>query len=447
MAGVADKRGMETVEVPPDCSTLSHPPSATRIAGRLGWPRAAVIHQNARLTREPKAVVMNLHEYQAKDVFRTYGIPVPTGRVAATAEEAVDAARALGGSLWVVKAQVHAGGRGKAGGVKVARDLDAVRAAAAGMLGTHLVTPQTGPEGLPVGKVYVETGSEIAREIYVSLTLNRERGRIALIASAAGGMDIEEVAHKTPEKILSATIHPAAGLQAYQARELAFGLGLSGTQITEFVALTAALYRLYMEKDLSLLEVNPLIVTKAGSLLALDAKINVDANAVFRHPELATLRDASQEDPMERRASEHDLNYVSLDGDIACMVNGAGLAMATMDLIKLHGGAPANFLDVGGGATSERVTAAFELILSNERVRAVLVNIFGGIVRCDIIADGVIKAVTKVGVKVPVVVRLEGTNAEAARDMLAKSGLTITPAEDLTDAARKVVALAKKGKA
>ena len=367
--------------------------------------------------------------------------------MAGTAEEAVAAARALGGSLWVVKAQVHAGGRGKAGGVKLARDVDAVRAAAEAMLGTHLVTPQTGPEGLPVGKVYVETGSQIAREIYLSLTLNRERGRIALIGSAAGGMDIEEVAHKTPEKILAATIHPAAGLQAYQARELAFGLGLSGTQITEFQALAAALYRLYIDKDLSLLEVNPLIVTKAGSLMALDAKINVDANAVFRHPELAALRDPSQEDPMERRASEHDLNYVSLDGDIACMVNGAGLAMATMDLIKLHGGAPANFLDVGGGATSERVTAAFELILSNERVRAVLVNIFGGIVRCDIIADGVIKAVTKVGVKVPVVVRLEGTNAEAARDMLAKSGLTITPAEDLTDAARKVVALAKKGKA
>jgi succinyl-CoA synthetase beta subunit len=390
---------------------------------------------------------MNLHEYQAKDVFRSYGIPVPTGRVAATAEEAVAAARELGGSLWVVKAQVHAGGRGKAGGVKVARDTEAVRAAAAALLGTHLVTPQTGPEGLPVGKVYVETGSEIAREIYLSLTLNRERGRIALIASAAGGMDIEEVAHKTPEKILSATIHPAAGLQGYQARELAFGLGLAGAQVSEFQALAAALYRLYIEKDLSLLEVNPLIVTKAGTLMALDAKINVDANAVFRHPELAALRDASQEDPMERRASEHDLNYVSLDGDIACMVNGAGLAMATMDLIKLHGGAPANFLDVGGGATSERVTAAFELILSNERVRAVLVNIFGGIVRCDIIADGIIKAVTKVGVKVPVVVRLEGTNAEAARDMLAKSGLTITPAEDLTDAARKVVALAKKGKA
>jgi succinyl-CoA synthetase beta subunit len=321
-----------------------------------------------------------------------------------------------------------------------------VRAAAAAMLGRRLVTAQTDSEGLPVSRVYVESGSDIAREIYVSLTLNRERGRIALIASAAGGMDIEEVAHQTPEKILSVNIHPAAGLQAYQARELAFGLGLGTPQVTQFTALTAALYRLYIDKDLSLVEVNPLIVTRAGALLALDAKINIDANALFRHGELAALRDTSQEDPMERRASEHDLNYVSLDGDIACMVNGAGLAMATMDLIKLHHGQPANFLDVGGGATAERVTAAFELILSNPRVRAVLVNIFGGIVRCDLIAEGVIKAVKKVGVKVPVVVRLEGTNAEQARATLAGSGLTITAATDLTDAARKVVALAAKGK-
>ena len=390
---------------------------------------------------------MNLHEYQAKDVFRSYGIPVPAGKVAASAEEAAAAARALGGAVWVVKAQVHAGGRGKAGGVKLARDVEAVRAAAAGMLGKRLVTAQTGPEGLPVERVYVESGSDIAREIYLSLTLNRERARIALIASAAGGMDIEEVAHKTPEKILTANIHPAAGLQAYQARELAFGLGLSGGEITQFQSLTQALYRLYVDKDLSLVEVNPLIVTPTGSLVALDAKINVDANALFRQDELARLRDASQEDPMERRASEHDLNYVSLDGDIACMVNGAGLAMATMDLIKLHHGRPANFLDVGGGATSERVTAAFELILSNSRVRAVLVNIFGGIVRCDTIADGVINAVKKVGVKVPVVVRLEGTNAQLARAKLAGSGLTITAAADLTDAARKVVALAAKGRA
>jgi succinyl-CoA synthetase beta subunit len=386
---------------------------------------------------------MNLHEYQAKEVFRSYGIPVPLGRVAASSAEAVDAARTLGGSVWVVKAQVHAGGRGKAGGVKVVRDLEGVGAAAAGMLGKRLVTQQTAAEGLPVGRVYVEVGSDIAREIYLSFTLNRERGRVALIASAAGGMDIEKVAHETPARILSIVVHPAAGLGAYQARELAFGLGLSGSQIGEFQSLAAALYRLYIEKDLSLVEVNPLIVTQSGSLLALDAKINLDPNALFRHPELAQLRDATQEDPMERRASEHDLNYVSLDGDIACMVNGAGLAMATMDLIKLHGGNPANFLDVGGGATSARVTAAFELILSNPHVRAVLVNIFGGIVRCDLIADGLINAVKEVGVKVPVVARLEGTNADKARVMLAESGLSITPATDLTDAARKVVRLAK----
>jgi succinyl-CoA synthetase beta subunit len=391
--------------------------------------------------------MMNLHEYQAKEIFRSYGIPVPAGAVAASVQEAVAAARGLGTTVWVVKAQVHAGGRGKAGGVKVTRDLDAVRAAATEMLGKRLVTPQTGPEGLPVSHVYVEAGSDIAREMYLSLTLNRERGRIALIASAAGGMDIEEVAHHTPEKILADTIHPAAGLAAHQARELAFGLKLRGSEVTQFQAIAAALYRLYLEKDLSLVEVNPLIVTKAGMLMALDAKMNIDPNALFRHPELAALRDSTQEDPMERRASEHDLNYVSLDGDIACMVNGAGLAMATMDLIKLHGGRPANFLDVGGGATSERVTAAFELILSNKKVRAVLVNIFGGIVRCDLIAEGVINAVKKVGVQLPVVVRLEGNNADKALAMLAQSGLTITAAADLTDAARKVVALAKKGKA
>ena len=391
----------------------------------------------------PTAVTMNLHEYQAKDIFRSYGIAVPAGRVAASADEAVAAAEAIGGSIWVVKAQVHAGGRGKAGGVKLARDMDAVREAAKHMLGTRLVTKQTGEEGLPVERVYVESGSEIDREVYLSLTLNRERGRIALIASAAGGMDIEEVAHSTPEKILSVNVHPSAGLQPYQARQIAFGLGFKGPQIAEFQAIAMALYKLYLDNDASLVEVNPLIVTKSGSLVALDAKINIDANAVFRHPDLAKLRDPSQEDPMERKASEHDLNYVSLDGDIACMVNGAGLAMATMDLIKLHGGQPANFLDVGGGATSERVTAAFQLILSNPKVKAVLVNIFGGIVRCDLIADGVINAVQNVGVKVPVVVRLEGTNADKARETLAQSGLTITPASDLTDAARKVVALAK----
>jgi succinyl-CoA synthetase beta subunit len=388
---------------------------------------------------------MNLHEYQAKDVFRSFGIPVPAGHVAGSPEEAVAAAQSLGGPIWVVKAQVHAGGRGKAGGVKVVRDLDAVRAAAAGMLGRRLVTPQTGAEGLPIDTVYVETGSEIAREVYLSLTLNRDKGRIALIASVAGGMDIEEVAAHTPEKIVAVNVHPAAGLQPYQCRKLAFALGFAGPQIAAFQKIALALYQLYGERDASLVEINPLIVTKAGELLALDAKINIDDNALFRQPALAAVRDAAQEDPMERRAAEHDLNYVSLDGNIACMVNGAGLAMATMDLIKLHGGKPANFLDVGGGATSERVTAAFQLILSNPNVQAILVNIFGGIVRCDLIAEGVINAVKHVGVKVPVVVRLEGTNAPQAREMLAQSGLTITPAGDLTDAARKVVSLAKKG--
>jgi succinyl-CoA synthetase beta subunit len=415
--------------------------AATRIAYSL-LVRQGDFRENARLFART-AVTMNLHEYQAKDIFRSYGIAVPQGRVAANASEAAAAAEAIGGSVWVVKAQVHAGGRGKAGGVKLARDVSAVREAAEKMLGTRLVTKQTGEDGLPVERVYVESGSEIDREVYVSLTLNRERGRIALIASAAGGMDIEEVAAKTPEKILTVNVHPAAGLQPYQARQIAFGLGFKGPQIAEFQSIAMALYKLYIEKDASLVEVNPLIVTKAGSLVALDAKINIDANAVFRHPDLAKLRDASQEDPMERRAAEHDLNYVSLDGDIACMVNGAGLAMATMDLIKLHGGQPANFLDVGGGATSQRVTAAFQLILSNPKVRAVLVNIFGGIVRCDLIAEGVINAVKNVGVKVPVVVRLEGTNADKAREMLSQSGLAITPASDLTDAARKVVAMAK----
>ena len=386
---------------------------------------------------------MNLHEYQSKQVFSAYGIPVPTGRVAATPDEAVAAAEALGGSLWVVKAQVHAGGRGKAGGVKLARDKDAVRAAAQAMLGTRLATIQTGPEGLPVNTVYVESGSAIEREIYLSLTLNREKGQIAMIGSAAGGMDIEEVAAHTPEKITTVNIHPAAGLQPHQCRRMAFALGFTGAQVGEFQKIAMALYRLVMEKDASLVEVNPLIVTKDGSLVALDAKINIDANAVFRQPELAKMRDTAQEDPMELKASEHDLNYVSLDGDIACMVNGAGLAMATMDLIKLHGGSPANFLDVGGGATAERVTAAFNLILSNPKVKAILVNIFGGIVRCDLIAEGVIIAVKNVGVKVPVVVRLEGTNAEKAREMLAASGLEVTAAADLTDAAQKAVAAAR----
>jgi succinyl-CoA synthetase beta subunit len=385
---------------------------------------------------------MNLHEYQSKKILASYGVPVPEGRVAGSADEALAAAQALGGKLWVVKAQVHAGGRGQAGGVKLARDEAAVRAAAAGMLGRRLTTKQTGAAGLPIEQVYVESGSEIERELYLSLTLNRERGRIAVVASSAGGMDIEEVAEKTPEQILSVTVHPAAGLQPFQCKQLAFGLGLKGQQIEQFQAIVLALYRLYQERDASLIEINPLIVTQSGGLVALDCKLDIEANALFRQKDMAALRDLGQEDPMERRASEHDLNYVSLDGDIACMVNGAGLAMATMDLIKLHGGRPANFLDVGGGATSERVTAAFELILSNSNVRAILVNIFGGIVRCDLIADGIVNAVKNVGVDVPVVVRLEGTNAAAARERLAQSGLAIIAAADLSDAAKKVVAAA-----
>ena len=385
---------------------------------------------------------MNLHEYQSKRLFADYGIPVPDGYPATTPDEAVGAAEKLGGELWVVKAQVHAGGRGKAGGVKLARTLDEVRDYAAAMLGTMLVTHQSGPEGLPVNTVYVEAGSEIQRELYLSMLVDREVSRIAFIASAAGGMDIEQVAEETPEQIFSVAVAPDAGLQPYQARQLAFGLELDKQQMRQFGDLVNKLYQLYLECDASLVEVNPLIITGSGDVIALDAKINIESNALFRQPSLVELRDESQEDEAERRAAEHDLNYVSLDGDIACMVNGAGLAMATMDLIKLHGGDPANFLDVGGGATSERVAAAFKLILANESVKAILVNIFGGIVRCDLIAEGVITAVKEVGVEVPVVVRLEGTNVEKGRALLAESGLDIIAAEDLTDAAKKAVAAA-----
>jgi succinyl-CoA synthetase beta subunit len=342
--------------------------------------------------------------------------------------------------LWVVKAQVHAGGRGKAGGVKLAKTLDEVHGFAAGMLGTRLVTHQSGPDGLPVNVVYVEAGSGIARELYLSMLIDRDVSKIAFIASAAGGMDIEQVAADTPEQIFNVAISPAAGLQPYQSRRLSFGLGLDKAQSKQFADLVQRLYRLFVECDASLVEVNPLIVTEAGDVVALDAKINIEENALFRHARLEELRDSSQEDETENAAAEHDLNYVSLDGDIACMVNGAGLAMATMDLIKLHGGEPANFLDVGGGATAERVAAAFKLILSNDRVKAILVNIFGGIVRCDLIAEGIITAVREVGVEVPVVARLEGTNVEKGRQLLAESGLDIIAAEDLTDAAKKVVA-------
>jgi len=387
---------------------------------------------------------MNLHEYQSKQLFASYGIPVPTGFVASTPQEAAEAATKIGGSKWVVKAQVHAGGRGKAGGVKLVDSPEAAAKAAEAMFGKRLTTHQTGPEGLPIHQVFVEQGSKIKRELYLSLVLNRDKGHIAFIASAAGGMDIEEVAEHTPEKIIRVDVHPAAGLQPSQCRVLAFGLGLAGKQVDQFASIAQALYKLYIEKDAALVEVNPLIVTDDGKLVALDAKINIEDNALFRHKDLAEWRDESQEDEMERAAAKHELNYVSLDGNIACMVNGAGLAMATMDLIQLHGGSPANFLDVGGGATRERVTVAFKLILSNKNVKAILVNIFGGIVRCDMIAEGIIHAVKDVGVQVPVVVRIEGTNAQEGRKLLAESGLAITAASDLTDAAKKVVSAAKK---
>ena len=382
---------------------------------------------------------MNLHEYQSKRLFADFGIPVPRGIPAETADAAVAAAEELGGELWVVKAQVHAGGRGKAGGVKLARSTDEVREHAESMLGKQLVTHQSGPEGLPINVVYVEEGSSIDRELYLSMLVDREVSRVAFIASAAGGMDIEKVAEETPEKIFTVAIAPDAGLQDYQARQLAFGLGLDKKQMRQFGNLVKRLYTLYQECDASLVEINPLITTGEGDVLALDAKINIDGSALYRQPDVLKMRDLSQEDEREREAAEHDLNYVSLDGNIACMVNGAGLAMATMDIIKLHGGTPANFLDVGGGATSERVTEAFKLILSNESVTAILVNIFGGIVRCDLIAQGIVDAVKGVGVNVPVVVRLEGTNVEKGRELLKESGLDIITAKDLADAAQKAV--------
>lgn len=385
---------------------------------------------------------MNLHEYQAKQLFARYGIAVSSGEVADSPKTARSAAASLGGDLWVVKAQVHAGGRGKAGGVKIAKSLDEVQQITASMLGQRLVTKQTGPEGLPINQVFVEAGSAIERELYLSIVVDRAAERVAFMASASGGMDIEAVAAATPEKIFTVAVNPGAGLQPYQVRKLGFGLGLTASQMKQFATMCNRLYKLFIECDLSLLEVNPLIVNAAGDLLALDAKINIEDNSLFRQPGLVSMRDTSQEDEMESRAAAHDLNYVSLDGNIACMVNGAGLAMATMDLIKLHGGRPANFLDVGGGATPERVSEAFKLILSNPAVTAILVNIFGGIVRCDLIAEGIIQAVKEINISVPVVARLEGTNVEKGKALLAQSGLAIMAADDLTDAAKKVVAAA-----
>jgi succinyl-CoA synthetase beta subunit len=387
---------------------------------------------------------MNLHEYQAKEIFARYGIPVPQGALASSPEAARAAAKQVGGEKFVVKAQVHAGGRGKAGGVKLVDGFDAVEEAAKKMLGTRLVTNQTGAAGLPVNSVWVEKPSAIARELYVSAVVDRSSERIVFMASAAGGMDIEEVAAHTPEKIKSVAIHPAAGLQPYQARELGFFMGLTKEQVDQFTKILSGLYRIFTELDASLVEINPLIVTKEGNVFALDAKLNFDDNALYRQKTIADMRDPTQEDERERVALQYDLNYVSLDGDIGCMVNGAGLAMATMDIIKLHGGQPANFLDVGGGATTERVTNAFKLITSSPDVKAIFVNIFGGIVRCDLIAEGIIEATKQVGLKVPVVARLQGTNMEKGQELLKNSGLAIIPASDLTEAAKAVVAAARK---
>src|SRR5210317_1360772 len=385
---------------------------------------------------------MNLHEYQGKALFAEYGLPVSSGHAVDTPEEAVKAAQQIGGDMWVVKAQVHAGGRGKAGGVKLVKTTDEVRDFAHNWLGKNLVTYQTDENGQPVSKILVESCTDIDKELYLGAVLDRATQRIVFMASTEGGVEIEKVAEETPEKILRATIDPLVGAQPYQGRELAFKLGLKGDQIKQFVKIFMGLAQLFIDKDLALIEVNPLVITDQGNLHCLDAKIGVDGNALYRQNTVRDMHDPSQEDAREAHAAQWELNYVALDGNIGCMVNGAGLAMGTMDIVKLHGGAPANFLDVGGGATKERVTEAFKIILSDSNVQAVLINIFGGIVRCDLIAEGVIGAVEEVGVEVPVVVRLEGNNAELGRKVLADSGLNIIAATSLTDAAQQVVAAA-----
>ena len=387
---------------------------------------------------------MNIHEYQAKQVLEAYQVPVPRGHVAFTPDEAVKAAEELGGPVWVVKAQIHAGGRGKGGGVKVVKSLEEVREEANRMLGMTLITHQTGPEGREVGRIYVEDGSDIARELYLSALVDRATSRISFIASTEGGMDIEEVAAQTPEKILTIDVDPAGGISGHHGRQIAFALGLEGDQVKQATALIANLYRAFVEKDMSLLEINPLVVTGAGDLICLDAKVNFDSNALYRHDDIMDLRDLAEEDPAEVKASEFDLNYIKLDGTIGCMVNGAGLAMATMDIIKLYGAEPANFLDVGGGATKEKVTEAFKIIMSDDNVEGILVNIFGGIMRCDVIAEGVVAAARETRLAVPLVVRLAGTNVELGQKILSESGLTIIPAVDLDDAAEKIVAAVKE---
>jgi succinyl-CoA synthetase beta subunit len=386
---------------------------------------------------------VKIHEYQAKEILRKFGVAVPRGYLAATPLEAEGAARQLGGGVCAVKAQIHAGGRGKGGGIKLASSPEEARLQAEAVLGMMLRTPQTGPEGQEVRKVYVEEGCSIARELYLGMTLDRDTGRVTAMASAEGGVDIEEVARSHPERILKVAVDPLTGLMPFQARKLAFALDLQGETVGAFTRFATGLYQAYLSTDASLAEVNPLVVTAQGGVLALDAKMNFDDNALYRHPEVAAMRDPGEEDPKETAAREHDLSYIALDGDIGCMVNGAGLAMATMDIIQLSGGRPANFLDVGGGADEAKVTAGFKIILQDPKVRAVLVNIFGGIMKCDIIANGIVAAGRQIGLSIPVVVRLQGTNVELGKQILAGSGLELTPADDLGDAARKGVAGAR----
>jgi succinyl-CoA synthetase beta subunit len=386
---------------------------------------------------------LKIHEYQAKEILRKFGVAVPRGYLAVTPLEAEGAARQLGSAIVAVKAQIHAGGRGKGGGVRLARSPDEARQHAEAMLGTKLRTAQTSAEGQEVHKILIEEGCRIAQELYLGMTLDRDGGRVTIMASTEGGVDIEEVAAKAPEKILKEAVDPLTGLMAFQARRLAFQLGLTGETVGAFVRFATGIYGAYVATDASLAEINPLVITVQGDVLALDAKINFDDNALYRHPDIAAMRDPEEEDPKEIAAKEYDLSYIALDGDIGCMVNGAGLAMATMDIIQLSGGRPANFLDVGGGADEERVTAAFKILLSDPRVKAVLVNIFGGIMKCDVIANGIVAAARQVGLSIPLVVRLEGTNVELGKDILAHSDLRIVPADDLGDAARKVVAAAR----
>jgi succinyl-CoA synthetase beta subunit len=388
---------------------------------------------------------MNIHEYQAKAVLSEFGVPVPRGFPAFSIDEAAEAATKLGGPVWVVKAQIHAGGRGKAGGVKVVKSVDDVRAEANRLLGSVLVTHQTGPHGKQVNRLYVEDGSLIDREFYLSALVDRESSRIAFVVSTEGGMDIEEVAKSHPERIMTFAVDPATGVMPHHGRRVAQALGLRGELAKKAESLVAKLYAAFVAKDMSMLEVNPLVVTKSNDLICLDAKIGFDDNALYRHPDIVALRDLTEEDAKEIEASKHDLNYVALDGTIGCMVNGAGLAMATMDIIKLYGEAPANFLDVGGGATTEKVAAAFKIITSDPKVKGILVNIFGGIMKCDIIAAGVVAAVKEVGLQVPLVVRLEGTNVELGKTILSQSGLNVIAADDLDDAARKIVKAVKAG--